>query len=196
MRVKCGYCGGHPPVDAYCCRVDALALASVVTSFVIGMSAVGAVVWTSRQTANLARETRTQERLANAYLEVLGSVEREGQWLHNRGDVLVAHTDPYFSGPVPSLSRPDLGERSKAKALLGAFGSTQVKQRYLVWTLAVASLDEEHLRLAWNYGEEGGDPSRPIDPTTLKELPEELQPAEAAARESLASVVACELCVA
>jgi hypothetical protein len=175
--------------------VDAVALASVITSFIIGISGIGAVVWTSRQTANLARETRSQERLANAYLEVLGSVEREGQWLHNRGDLLVAHTDPYFSRPVPSLSRPDLGERSKAKALLGAFGSTQVKEHYLAWTLAVTAVDDEHDTLAWNFGEEGEDPNRPIDRTTLTRLIEKLQPAEVAARDALASAMASELAV-
>jgi hypothetical protein len=111
----------------------------------------------------------------------------------SQGDILVAHTDPYFSGPVPSLSRPELGERSRAKALLGAFGSTQVKQRYLAWALAAASLDEEHSLLEWNWREEGGDPNRPIDPTTLKTLLEELQPAEVEAREALASAMACEL---
>lgn len=173
--------------------MDAVALASVITSGVVGISGIGAALWTSRQAANLARETRSQERLANAYLEVLGSVEREGQWFHSRGEILVARTDPCFSGRVPSLSKPELGERSKAKAFLGAFGSTLVKQRYLAWTLAAASIDDEHSVLEWNWHEEGGDPSRPIDPTTLKRLLEKLQPDEAAAREALASAVACEL---
>lgn len=174
----------------------ALALASVITSGVVGISGIGAGLWTSRQTANLARETRSQERLADAYLEVLGSVEREGQWFQSQGDNLVAHTDPYFSGPVPSLSRPELGERSRAKALLGAFGSTQVKKQYLAWTLAAASLDEEHSLLEWNWYEDGGDPNRPIDPTTLKTLLEKLQPAEVEVREALASAMARELSVA
>jgi hypothetical protein len=178
--------------------VDAvtLALASVITSGVVGISGIGAGLWTSRQTANLARETRSQERLANAYLEVLSSVERQGQWFQSRGDNLVARTDPYFSGPTASFSRPELGERSRAKALLGAFGSTQVKNRYLAWTLAAASIDEEHRLLEWNWYEDGGDPNRPIDPTTLKTLLEKLQPAEVEVREALASAMARELGVA
>lgn len=176
--------------------MDAVALASVITSGVVGISGIGAALWTSRQMANLARETSSQERLADAYLEVLGSVEREGQWFQSRGDILVAHTDEYFSGRLPSLSRPELSERSRARALLGAFGSTQVKQRYQAWTLAAASLEEEHSILEWNWHEESGDPSRPIDPATLKRLLEELQPAEVAAREALANTVAGELGVA
>ena len=46
--------------------MDAVALASVITSGVVGISGIGAALWTSRQAANLARETRSQERLANA----------------------------------------------------------------------------------------------------------------------------------
>ena len=89
-----------------------------------------------------------------------------------------------------------MSERARAKALLGAFGSTEVKQRYLAWALAAASLDEEHSVLEWNLQEEGGDPNRPIDPTTLKTLRETLQPAEVAARQALADAVAFELGVA
>ena len=77
--------------------MDAVALASVITSGVVGISGIGAALWTSRQAATLARETRSQERLANAYLEVLGMVELEGQWFLSSADNLVARTDLYFS---------------------------------------------------------------------------------------------------
>ena len=123
--------------------MDAVALASVITSGVVGISGIGAALWTSRQAATLAREARSQERLANAYLEVLGMVELEGQWFLSSADNLVARTDPYFSGTPASLSKPELAKRSRARALLGAFGSAQVKQRYLAWTLAAASIDED-----------------------------------------------------
>jgi hypothetical protein len=59
--------------------VDGVALASVITSGVLGITTSSIAVWSARQNAKLARETRTQQRLADSYLEVLRIVEREGQ---------------------------------------------------------------------------------------------------------------------
>jgi hypothetical protein len=61
--------------------VDGVALASVITSGVLGITTSSIAVWSARQNAKLARETRTQQCLADSYLEVLRIVEREGQWV-------------------------------------------------------------------------------------------------------------------
>jgi hypothetical protein len=60
--------------------VDGVALASVITSGVLGVTISSIAVWSARQNAKLARETRMQQRLADSYLEVLRLVEREAQW--------------------------------------------------------------------------------------------------------------------
>jgi hypothetical protein len=62
-------------------RVDGVALASVITSGVVGLTGGGIAIWSGRQAAKLAWEKRVQERLAESYLEVLRIVEREGQWI-------------------------------------------------------------------------------------------------------------------
>jgi hypothetical protein len=72
--------------------VDGVALASVITSGAAVIATSGVAVWTARQSgklaresaqqsANLAREARTHQRVADSYLEVLRLVEREGQWV-------------------------------------------------------------------------------------------------------------------
>lgn len=61
--------------------VDGVALASVITSGVLESITSSIAVWSARQNAKLARETCTQQRLADSYLEVLRIVEREGQWV-------------------------------------------------------------------------------------------------------------------
>jgi hypothetical protein len=69
------------PALGYSCPVDGVALASVITSGVLGITTSSIAVWSARQNAKLARETRTQQCLADSYLEVLRIVEREGQWV-------------------------------------------------------------------------------------------------------------------
>jgi hypothetical protein len=83
--------------------VDGVALASVITSGAAVIATSGVAVWTTRQSAKLARksaqqsanlaresarenadltrETRVQQRLGESYVEVLRIVEREGQWV-------------------------------------------------------------------------------------------------------------------
>ena len=48
----------------------------MITSGVVGTTVP---IWNAWQNAKLARETRTHQRLAESYLEVLRIVEREGQ---------------------------------------------------------------------------------------------------------------------
>jgi hypothetical protein len=60
--------------------VDGVALASVITSGVLGITTTttSIAVWSARQNVKLARETRVRQRRADSYLEVLRIVEREG----------------------------------------------------------------------------------------------------------------------
>jgi hypothetical protein len=70
----------NPPVEILR-PVDGVARASVITSGVLGITTSSIAVWSARQNAKLARETRTRQRLADSYLEVLRIVEHEGQWV-------------------------------------------------------------------------------------------------------------------
>lgn len=58
--------------------MDGVALASVITSGVLGITTSSIAVWSARQNVKLARETRVRQRRADSYLEVLRIVEREG----------------------------------------------------------------------------------------------------------------------
>ena len=62
--------------------MDGVALASVITSGVLGITTTttttSIAVWSARQNVKLARETRVRQRRADSYLEVLRIVEREG----------------------------------------------------------------------------------------------------------------------
>jgi hypothetical protein len=85
-------------------RVDGVALASVITSGVLGITTSSIAVWSARHNANLARETRTQQRLADSYLEVLRIVEREGQWVEASitNLKLTVEEEPSFFPPTPN----------------------------------------------------------------------------------------------
>jgi hypothetical protein len=69
---------------AHCGAVDVVALASVITSGVLGIGSLWTAVWSTRKNVQLAREQRVQQRLGEAYLELLRLVEREGQWVRSR----------------------------------------------------------------------------------------------------------------
>ena len=68
--------------------VDGVALASVITSGVVGLAGVSAAFYSAWRTARTAREGRTEERVAEAYLEVLQHVEREAQRIRSQAGAL------------------------------------------------------------------------------------------------------------
>jgi hypothetical protein len=136
----------------------------------------------------MAREARDQERLANAYVRLLGMVERIGQWTQMVKPML--DTNP----PQPVRALPDLDEQAEAQALVNAFGSDEVREafeswRNLVWkiTLAVGEIDRE---------QESGERYRPGTSDSnhpYLRLHGELRPAEIKARKELAARIRAEL---
>ena len=70
----------------------------------------------------MAREARTQERLANAYVDLLDMAERTGQWAQSVRPMM----DTIPPQPVPPL--PELSEQARVEALVGAFGSNEVRR--------------------------------------------------------------------
>lgn len=182
--------------------MDGVALASVITSGVLGITTSSIAVWSARQNANLARETRTQQRLAESYLEVLRIVEREGQWIEARiTNWKIAAEEQAAFGPHPEagdhvgfervrMPEPAVTDRATIAAHLAAFGSDNIRELYEVWRSTVTAIDtkEDSLRsiVEMDYPE---TPS--LD--ELKRLRDVLHPKEVAARQALADAIAEEL---
>ncbi len=51
--------------------MNGVALASVITSGVLGIATNSIAIWNARQSVKVTRETRTHQRLAESYREVL-----------------------------------------------------------------------------------------------------------------------------
>lgn len=161
-----------------------------------------------REEAAWAREDaarsyeRTQQRLAESYLEVLRIVEREGQWVDanvtnwkiGAEEQAVFGVDPDFGGR-PGFERvrmpePAVTDRAIIAAHLAAFGSAKVRGFHDAWRSTIAAIDDEQAKLRWNM-----DQSYPEGPSLdeLKPLQDVLHPNEVAARQALADAIAEKL---
>lgn len=183
--------------------MDGVALASVITSGVLGITTSSIAIWSARQNAKLARETRTQQRLADSYLEVLRIVEREGQWVEASitNWKLAVEEEAAFGitavmdGHVTGFERvrvpePAITDRATIAAHLAAFGSANVGRLYQAWRSTVTAIDTEEDALRWNV-EQNYPPGPSLD--ELKRLLDVLHPDERAARQALADAIAEEL---
>lgn len=118
--------------------MDGVALASVITSGVAVIATSGVAVWSVRQSAKLARETRTQQRLAESYLEVLRIVVREGQWVEatiTNWEMAAEEAELGHGGVGREKVSPEpaVTDRATIAAHLAAFGSDNVRTRYKAW---------------------------------------------------------------
>lgn len=168
----------------------AVAGLAVVTSGVVSLL----VPWlTSRRAAELARENRTQQRLADSYLDMLRIVEREGLALRAQVYNLdaAAREDKYDPIPRMHVPAPEVTDQATIAAILAAFGSTLVRDRYDAWRTTV--LDQETVLdvLRWNW-QEAGDPMAPPTQEELAPL-REAHDQQVRARAALADAVAGEL---
>jgi hypothetical protein len=139
----------------------------------------------SRHAERMAAEERRQQRIADAYVELLTSVERMGHWCQL--------TKPTFaSGNQPVVELPQFDEQARVQALVGAYGSKLVRELYdqyqtAVWAVVHAS---EDIDFAAQHGRDAGPPSAG---ELRKKLHLELRPAEVAMRGKLREQVATEL---
>ncbi len=171
---------------------NTIALVSVVSSAVLG--AVGLIVASynsSRERAHalaLAREARQQERLADAYVEVLRIVEEVAHWAQRVRPML--DTSP-LPEPPPL---PSIAEQIRMQALLGAFASEDVQARYEAWCQSVYAIQAADMELTWHersvnrHGQSGID-----DAEVWRRLALELKPKERVLRQALIDTVAAEL---
>ncbi len=156
--------------------------------------------WTREDAAR--SEERTQQRLADSYLEVLRIVEREGQWIEASitnwklaAEEAEVEPKPDARNWLPGFKRvkvpePTVTDRATIAAHLAAFGSENVRTLYHAWRSTTTAIDAEEDALRWD-----ADQNYPYPPSIrdLKDLQEVLQPAELAARQALADAVAEEL---
>lgn len=142
---------------------------------------------------DLARENRIQQRLADAYVDVLQIVEREGLWLQAAVTNLKNSVwDEYEQIPRLRAPEPTLADQATAAALLAAFGSNDVRENYDEWRSAMSAALQEREGVYWNLQESGDPDARPSE-QDLRELAEIRYPREQAARSRLADAIAREL---
>ncbi len=165
-----------------------------------------------REKAAWAREdaaqsyVRTQQRLADSYLEVLRLVEREGQWVDARitnwklaveeAEANPPYVDDFYHRPGfeferVKVSEPAVADRAIIAANLAAFGSPNVRRLYQVWRSTVTEIDEE--RVTMIYVLTADDEEHQHGLGEVKELLDVLQPKQSAARQALGDAIAKEL---
>jgi len=160
----------------------------VVVSALGGLVVGAGVVWLAghsarRQVAGRLREERHRHRFAEAYVELLTTLEKLGQWAQLVRPVLD------FGIEAPPL--PGLAEQARVQALLAAYGSPQVVDLYHAHHKTIAEILklDQLIASVVERGEEVG-----VGRSDLWErLDTKLRPDEAAARKALALRVAVEL---
>ncbi|ORB66942.1 hypothetical protein [Mycolicibacterium tusciae] len=133
----------------------------------------------------LATEARQQQRLENAYVDLLDVAERTGNWTH----MVYPMMDTNPPQPVPPV--PSLEEQAHTVALVRAFGSALVLERMYAWRAIVREMVATAEFIAWDEA----NPGRPRE--NGERLPRlvlhELRTKEREAREALGDQVASEL---
>jgi hypothetical protein len=119
---------GHPR------PTDAVALTSVITSGVVGLTGATAAFYSTHRTTKTAREGRVEQRAADGYLKVLSLAEQEAQWLDatvfNMG---FARDDPSWSLFKRDAPEPAQTDRATAVALIAAFAPEAVHTSHDAW---------------------------------------------------------------
>jgi hypothetical protein len=136
--------------------------------------------------AAMAREERTQQRLADSYVALLEMAERVGQW----AQAVRPTMDTSPAQLVPPL--PDLAEQATAEARVGAFGSIPVRERLEVWRSIVHDIiGKDYLIRLQEADAEQGRPAVEVGQPRLEI--HNARPKEREAREALAHQIAVEL---
>jgi hypothetical protein len=129
-----------------------------------------------------------RDRRADAYVDVLGVAEKCGQWAQ-----LI---DPIVDGspprPVPPLASPD--DQGRVEALLAAFGSDTVRDRYTSWRSALLDIITQHKKIEFaRLTSTASVPPVEDEGTLLLQLEEKVRVSERVAREDLGDAVSAEL---
>lgn len=150
-------------------RVDGIALASVITSGVVGLCGLAAAVWSTHHNGKLVREGRVQERRIDAYLQLLRLVERHTLWIERSMQGAEVTGDPYADAPKLPVD-PDPAELATIDALVAAFASEKLRRVILQWRTAAAEFDGLLKVAAWNWEQDYSGPDTPTHPRDLDNL--------------------------
>lgn len=137
-----------------------------------------------RHAATLAREERRQQRFADAYIELLITVEAMGQWAQLVRPMLDV-------GQVPP-TLPTFEQQARVQALLAGYATPEVKALFQTYSDAVLEI----IKVDQLLGDliQHGDREIGVSRGELwQRLDTKLRPAEAAARKALADQVSAEL---
>ncbi|WP_435070800.1 hypothetical protein, partial [Amycolatopsis thermoflava] len=137
-----------------------------------------------RHTEALAREARRQQRFADAYIELLITVEAMGQWAQ-----LVR---PMLDVGMSTPSLPSFEQQARVQALLAGYATPQVKALFETYSESIREIVKIDQRIAdvIHFGDREIGVSRG---ELWQRLDMTLRPAEAAARKALANQVSIEL---
>lgn len=173
---------------------DVVALASVITSGLVGLAGLGATAWTSKRARDHSKELadtdRQQERLLTAYLALLGAMRKTGRWAQNVKPTF----DPDPSRDAPE--RPDGDEWHRVLAMLDAYGSVEVQNLHAEWVKTVDEVGRAALDLEFRSAHKDDLPHKldgESSTDVYRRLDEELRPAEREARKAVADRIANEL---
>jgi hypothetical protein len=132
-----------------------------------------------------AREAREQERLQNAYLELLKMTEQVGVW----AEMIY----PMFEdGPPPDTQLPPFEVQAETAALLAAFGTDEVREKTKAWQLVVRRM----IGQAKLVPLQDADPASYVGPGELvarAKIEQQLRPEERRTRSELGAQVRAEL---
>jgi hypothetical protein len=94
--------------------VDAVALASVISSAVVGLAGASVAFYGARRTAKTDQEGRGEQRAADGYLKVPSLAEQEAQWLNSRVYNLGLDRQDLEYGVVSWMKppKPELADRA------------------------------------------------------------------------------------
>lgn len=172
--------------------MDGVALASVLSSALLGAGGLGVTMWSSRRSERREDQARRQSRLAHTYVSVLDLAERQGHRVRSEATLLEWLTvDPVTARPVVA-ERPSLDQRSTVEASLLGFGTGAVVAAYGAWRSTIEDLEAERINIDWNVGQDGRDPDQPLDRSYVVTFLDLLAP-EKRARQELIDAIAKDL---
>jgi hypothetical protein len=133
----------------------------------------------------LAEDSRRQERLADAYVELLGIVNRTAHY----ADMVRPFVDTNPPAPTPPL--PHVDEQMRAESLVMAFGSRNVEALFETWRQTIWAIIRADQEIGFGLTREESGRTNHME--VWRQLVDELKPAQKAARSALADAVAVEL---
>lgn len=152
-------------------------------------------MWATKQSRKLQRESRSQQRIGDAYLQVLEYAEAEGQYFSaSKFNWDLTTWDEWRVHTRRREVRPEAHLRARSAALIAAFATPSVKQAHANWLAVLEAADQAEDTLKWNAGE-GYNPDELLPEHELVHFNDAVK-AEREARQAMAALMSGELSTA